>query len=104
MLDDWNWHREIIVTDRENGSARIFLIDFNRVLFLRLLGKRDRSVLVPDGILRSNEIRAVRTQNLLEGRDIEGRRCLKEAVGSLFWRVEFFLFWLRRGGDIFFGR
>src|SRR5205823_1559013 len=47
---------KVVVADRQSGAVRILLIYFDRFFFLPSSGKRNRSVLVCDGILRANDI------------------------------------------------
>src|SRR6266542_4083596 len=88
---DRNGKRKIIVTHQEYGAVWIFLIYFNRVLFLCLFGEGSRAVLILNWIFRSNDVIAIRSQNFLRGGGIEIFRYLNKRIGSLLWCVELFL-------------
>src|SRR4029450_462460 len=95
-LHNWNGKRKIIVTHQENGTVRILLIQFNRVLFLCLFGKSSRAVLILHRVFGSDDILAIRSQNFLRGGDIEIRRHFNKSVSRLFGCIELLLLWLRR--------
>ena len=61
-------------------------------------------VFVSDGIFGTDEVCAVWSENLFQGRHVERLRRLNQAVGRLFRCIEFFLFYLRCRGRICFSR
>src|SRR5580704_6487017 len=64
-LDDGDRQRPIFVSHHKSDAVRILGIDNNGVFLVSLCSKRNSDVLVPNGVLRSDQVFATRTENLV---------------------------------------
>src|SRR4030095_11107817 len=87
-----NGKRKVIVADRNAGAIRIFLIDLDRQLLLRFLGKDLRFLLVCYRIFGTNDIFAGRAEGHFGRGWIEVLRYLNQGVSRLVRGVELSLF------------
>jgi hypothetical protein len=94
--DDRERQRPVLVSDRKGREIRVLRVGNDLALFRRLGRERRKLILVLYRVFRGDEIRAVRSEDFLQRRQVVTACCRDQRVGGRLGRVEGLLAGRRR--------